>query len=261
MDIYEHIMEVVKSAGAKPCIVELGACDGSDTVKMNDILLATGKPFSHTAVEPCANNFAGLVRRMRGRTLDVVNAAVGSVDGFVPFWYSTNKEYYGSSSIRPPKEAVKVWPTMTFEKRMTNSLTLDKICACFEKIDFIWADIQGAEVDLIEGGAGALAKTRYLYTEYCDSQLYDGEIGLAEILRRLPGWVIKEQYPGDVLLKNTAFEKTDHRDCTQEECDKLDKALTDMQMDHDKEFDDSLKKVNDQYSDSLRKLADHDVNG
>jgi hypothetical protein len=69
-------------------------------------------------------------------------------------------------------------------------------------IDFIWADIQGAEIDMIEGGREALSKTRYLYTEYSNSELYEGEIGLEEIMKKLPGWSLVEDYGGDVLLKN-----------------------------------------------------------
>ncbi|MEN9248224.1 MAG: hypothetical protein Q6L50_08560 [Gloeomargarita sp. GMQP_bins_120] len=37
--------------------------------------------------------------------------------------------------------------------------------------DFIWADVQGAEVDLIQGGLQALANTRYFYTEYANTEL------------------------------------------------------------------------------------------
>jgi hypothetical protein len=69
-------------------------------------------------------------------------------------------------------------------------------------IDFIWADIQGAEIDLILGGKEAFKNVRYFYTEYCDSELYEGEIPLEKILELMPDFEVVEDYQGDVLLKN-----------------------------------------------------------
>ncbi len=71
-------------------------------------------------------------------------------------------------------------------------------------IDFIWADVQGAEEQLVAGGQEALARTRYLYTEFNDQQLYEGQVGLNEILKRMPGtWEVAERFGGeDVLLRN-----------------------------------------------------------
>jgi hypothetical protein len=46
-------------------------------------------------------------------------------------------------------------------------------------IDFIWADVQGAEEDLILGGLDTLRKrTKYLFTEYNNSEMYEGQINL-----------------------------------------------------------------------------------
>lgn len=73
-------------------------------------------------------------------------------------------------------------------------------------IDFIWADIQGAEGDLIDGGQVAFSNVRYFYTEYSNDELYEGEIGLEEILKKLPGnWSVVEDYGSDVLLKNESL--------------------------------------------------------
>ena len=75
-------------------------------------------------------------------------------------------------------------------------------------VDLLWADVQGAEVDLIEGGRETLARTSYLYTEYSNAELYAGQINLEEILARLPGWRVVQNFPttedyADVLLENT----------------------------------------------------------
>ena len=71
-----------------------------------------------------------------------------------------------------------------------------------EHVDFIWADVQGAEVDLVEGGQRTLANTRLLYTEINDIEMYEGQITLEGLLARLPGWSVVKRYPNDVLLRN-----------------------------------------------------------
>ena len=72
-------------------------------------------------------------------------------------------------------------------------------------IDFIWADMQGAEATLATGGAKTLARTRYLYCEYSDQELYEGEPTLAQLLDLLPDFEVVYRLPGDVMLRNTAL--------------------------------------------------------
>jgi hypothetical protein len=72
-----------------------------------------------------------------------------------------------------------------------------------DRVDLIWADVQGAEVDLIAGGTDTLASTRYLYTEYSDVELYEGAIDLRGIVSMLPSFRVRNRYPNDALLENT----------------------------------------------------------
>ncbi|AWN55636.1 nodulation protein [Methylobacterium sp. 17Sr1-1] len=64
------------------------------------------------------------------------------------------------------------------------------------------ASIQGAEIDLIGGGKDALSRTKYLYTEYSDLELYEGGINLDNIVSALTNFRIARLYRHDVLLKN-----------------------------------------------------------
>ena len=73
-------------------------------------------------------------------------------------------------------------------------------------IDFIWADVQGAEADIIAGGKEALRNTRYLYTEYSNTELYEGQVNLNQLLKLLPDFRVVRRYEYDVLLKNGRFE-------------------------------------------------------
>jgi len=91
------------------------------------------------------------------------------------------------------------------EKKQVKTMPLDgwvkkeKI----NKIDFIWADVQGAEKELIEGALKTLnEKTRYFYTEFYNEELYEGQINLKSILKKLPNFRIINIYGDNVLLEN-----------------------------------------------------------
>ena len=97
-------------------------------------------------------------------------------------------------------------PWCTFDQLIkVKTLTLDTWCKNegVEGIDFIWADVQGAEGDLISGGKQALARTRYLYTEYSNRELYEGQLRLQTLLSLVPDFTIVHRFAADVLLKNT----------------------------------------------------------
>jgi 2-O-methyltransferase len=70
------------------------------------------------------------------------------------------------------------------------------------KADFIWADVQGAESDLVEGATRFLKSSRYFYTEYSNDEWYEGQITLAELLQKLPDFDLVRRYPMDALFEN-----------------------------------------------------------
>jgi hypothetical protein len=69
-------------------------------------------------------------------------------------------------------------------------------------IDFIWADIQGAEHLLIKGGVNTFKNVKYFYTEYCGKEWYKGNKDAKGIQRMLPYFEVVQDFGGDVLLKN-----------------------------------------------------------
>ena len=61
----------------------------------------------------------------------------------------------------------------------------------------------GAEDLLFSGAKDTLKRTKYVYTEYCNSELYDSQLNLLGILNLFgPDWVLVHDFGGDVLLKN-----------------------------------------------------------
>jgi hypothetical protein len=49
-------------------------------------------------------------------------------------------------------------------------------------IDSMWVDVQGAEDLVFAGAQETLRCTKYLYTEYCNQELYEGQLNLAQLL-------------------------------------------------------------------------------
>src|SRR5262249_38876283 len=154
--------------------------------------------------------------------------AIGAIDGEAEFHVSSGlppdvdavtaaanypRGWDQSGSLRRPKAHRKKWPWCKFKSVITVDVRrLDSWARenAISTIDLIWADMQGAEGDLASGGQATLAKTRYLYVEYSDEEIYEGEPNLEALLGMLPNFslgmmpnfsVIK-RYPSDVLLKN-----------------------------------------------------------
>jgi 2-O-methyltransferase len=140
-----------------------------------------------------------------------VEVAVGARDETVTFYMSDGvKDRYPegwdlSGSIRPPKEHLTMAPHIEFHRTiMVECVRLDTWHAKhgYPEIDFIWADVQGAEVDLIYGGQATLQRTRYFYTEYSDSELYAGQINLQRMCQLLPHFEVECRFKNDVLLRS-----------------------------------------------------------
>jgi len=223
MDILERFKQII-SESENPIVFEFGACDGYHSKLMLDELSRQKfNNFTYHLFEPNSElhtkitNTIGYFLNANGFDVKLFGYAIGSKIGEFEFYKSggVSKDekgnildsYYGSSSIRKPKLVTEAWKDMTFETTKVHITTLDTHIELYnlndKVIDFIWADIQGAEVDLINGGKIAFDKNvKYLYTEYTDSELYEGEIGKQQILNMLPNFELIEDYGGDMLLKN-----------------------------------------------------------
>ena len=218
MDIFNRFFNIINDT-KNPVIFEFGTCDGQHTNILCSIVKQLGKEFKYFAFEADPRIMDSFYQNNRNHLseLTVVHGAIGNTDGQVTFNLSGGVEsreghfkqsFYGSSSIKKPKLVTEFWPDMTFQETNVQCYKFDTYYKMVNPgvIDFIWADVQGAENDLIKGGMTALSNTRYFYTEYCDQELYDGEIGKQDIINMLPGdWELIEDYGGDILLKNKKF--------------------------------------------------------
>jgi FkbM family methyltransferase len=141
----------------------------------------------------------------------IVNrAAIAERDGAGSLIMSTQgwgQEWTYSSSIKSPKRHLERFPVTFGEALPVVQLTLDTYCRQqqLEFIDLIWATIQGAEGEMVRGARRILLQTNYIYTDYSDDELYDGQASLSELLEMLPHFRVVELWPDHVLLENTSL--------------------------------------------------------
>jgi FkbM family methyltransferase len=185
------------SGGAPKTFLELGAHTGTDTVwmsKLPGVTIHAFEPDPRNCSQPLPN-------------VILHRAAIADRDGSAPFILSKSgwgQTWTHSSSIKLPKNHLKRYPVTFGDLIEVPAITLDSYSRQnnLGVIDFIWADIQGAEAEMIRGGRQTLARTRYLYTEYSDDELYENQATLADIVQSLPEFRIVELWSDDVLLEN-----------------------------------------------------------
>lgn len=213
MKIREHFQSIISENNTNDLIIiECGAADGGDSRWMIQDLINSKKRYKFYAFEPDTRlNGVFFQHKNISNNKNVFrfNKAVGKIDAVVDFylsdgWLDKNRRFVHQSSIKKPNGVLlKNLSTLKFEIKTVESITLDKFCKDNEidKIDFIWADIQGAEADLISGGQVMFKNTKYFYTEYEKTALYDGAPDLNNLLQLLPNFRVVEDYQTDVLLK------------------------------------------------------------
>ncbi|MBN8598350.1 MAG: FkbM family methyltransferase [Planctomycetes bacterium] len=210
------ILSSILNTSDKLTIIECGAHDGSDSYSLR-------RTFPHASIfsfEPDPRNIAKIRERGIDRVVDLNAAAVGDRDGTAPFHLSSanmtkqcpewirSPEWSGSSSLKQPAQHLEIHPWCEFNQTLeVPILRLDTFGAVkgITNLDLIWADVQGAEDLLIAGAQKMLATTSYFYTEYSEVHEYQDQLGLAQIMTRLPGlWEVVRRFPYDVLFRNVS---------------------------------------------------------
>lgn len=200
-----------------PVVLELGCNDGSDSANF----LQEFARINLHCFEPDPRPIKRFRDRINDSRCTLHEIAIGAFDGEVELIQSGGvppdgrmEDWDLSSSIRKPTGHLKHHQWCTFDRSCTVQIrSLDSWLDShpeLETIDFIWADLQGAELDLLVGGARSLAeRVRYLYTEFYDQPMYEGQIDSMEILRRLPAFECIGIYEGyNLLLRNRTFNRT-----------------------------------------------------
>jgi 2-O-methyltransferase len=189
-----------------PTILEIGCNDGSDTLAFLRVM-PQAKIYCFEpdpgAIGRFKKNLGAQLAKVR-----LFEIAVSDRTGQIDFHSSGADLPDGwdrSGSIRRPKNHLKRYPWVKFEKTITvGTCRLDDWCAenGIKQVDFIWMDAQGAEANVIAGARKILQETKFLYTEYSNDELYEGQLSLKNLLARLPSFKVVARYRNDVLLRN-----------------------------------------------------------
>jgi 2-O-methyltransferase len=194
-------------------VLEIGTNDGTDTLRLASVFPSA----QLDCFEPDPRANAAHKKRVTSSRVRLFQNAIGASNGTAVFHPSGGTPpgveddkypdgWHLSGSLRQPTGHLIEHPWVSFDEPFEVQVrTLDSWAEEFGRdgnIDFIWADVQGAEGDLLAGGTATFRRTRYLFTEYSDRSLYEGQITLEEICRLLPGWSVAKRFRNDVLLRN-----------------------------------------------------------
>jgi len=192
-----------------PTILEIGANCGQSTLTFMEQM-----PSANVyCFEPDPRAIAKFKAMIHYPNVHLIEAAVGANSGHVMFNQSSGAEHIDpagwdhSGSIRKPKTHLEVWPWVKFESQIAVQLVrLDDWVANnqINDIDFIWADVQGAESDLLIGAQQALSRTRFFYTEFSDEEWYEGQINFDTLYSLLPGFSLLHKFSHDALIVSNA---------------------------------------------------------
>lgn len=189
-----------------PIIFEIGCADGKDTKEFIDVFNDIN--FQMFCFEPEPRNCAIFRSEIKDPRVKFFQMALGGIDSDSCVFYQSNTEY--SSSLRKPTQVLfDTWPMIKFENELNVCCkTLDTFMKeqNIPFIDYIWADVQGAEDLLVIGGKDTFKnKVKYFYTEYSDTAIYENEKSLNFIMGQLPGYLLVKDYKTDALLINQRF--------------------------------------------------------
>ena len=182
-------------------ILDVGANDGGTSSVFQSLFDSV---FVH-AFEPDPRAIANIENRLKLHKLDgsrfaLHRCAVSNYDGdgeFFPStgfhpgfpWYSTGYDLSGSLN-RPLSSEYPGIPTIKFsEPFITPVVSLDRWANNhrLDRIDMIWMDLQGGELNAIRGGSDLVRKCDYIYLECEEERLvYENQPSRVEIEAHLP---------------------------------------------------------------------------
>lgn len=167
--------ELMKFLPKQAVILEAGVYDGADT-----------EEFARTFPQGRIYGFEclpGLFAKAEKRLEQYPNVklypqALNDQSGVFNFHVSTEEDYLaGSGSLLPPKLHLEIHPNIKFENIIqVEAITIDAWAAenNIEVVDFLWLDMQGAEIKALQGASDMLTNIRGIFTEVSLLETYQG---------------------------------------------------------------------------------------
>ena len=204
-----------------PVILDIGANDGLDSVSISKI-------FPNSIIH-CFEPDPRAIKRFSEfssiyKNIHLHQIAIGGVNGTVLFHQSDGfPEDYEASQMRPegwdlsgsiktPTGHLEANPGAHLKKSIdVKCMTLDSWLAekqTINSIELMRLDTQGAEGDILKNCPIALSLTNYIFTEYSDIELYEGQVSLMELDKILVNFEIMQVFENDVLFRNKSFKSS-----------------------------------------------------
>ncbi len=161
-----------------PVIIEAGAYNGSDTVRM----IEQWPNATIHAFEPVPELFEALKERAAGHpNISCYPYALSNHTGIAQFYISERPEKPGvpsqAGSLLTPKERIKHSP-LHFPKTISvPTITLDDWAKKYhiDRVDFLWLDMQGAELLVLETSKKIVPTVQLIFTEVSFIESYAGQ--------------------------------------------------------------------------------------
>ena len=197
-----------------PIILDIGCYDGNDSIEFLKIF-PDAEIYAFDADSRSISLFKNNINTDK---IKLIETAISDTNGYVNFYQSDSDEkrhyeyqnsWSASSSIKKPTNHLKVFPNIFYKNPIkVKSMTLDTWVKKnnLNYVDVIWADLNGGELDFINGATDILQKTKFLFLEFTNT-LFEDSLTIKEVENLLPNFENIGIYDylgnyGNILLKN-----------------------------------------------------------
>ncbi len=194
-------------------IFEIGACEGEDTIKLRkrfpkaDIYAFEALPKNVRRMKKNYTKYSAYgintqeVALSNNNGVEKLHISSGHPTNLprIKGWDYGNK----SSSLLPPKEHKKIHKWMKFDQQINvRTMRIDTFCGSqsIKKIDFIYMDVQGAELKVLQGAGSIIKHIGIIWMEVEAIELYENQPLKAEVetFMKKSGFVKITDTVGDV---------------------------------------------------------------
>jgi len=176
-----------------PIILEAGGHIGRDTIKMKKIwpesTIYTFEPVP-ALFEQLKKNTAHL------KQVYCYPYALSNKTGKQTLYVSSGRSD-ACSSLKEPKECLETNPTIIFENTIeVPTITIDEWAQQnnIKKIDFMWLDLQGAELEALKSAQTILANTHVIHVEINITERYKN----MPLFEEIDSWLQKQNFRCDI---------------------------------------------------------------
>lgn len=189
-DILTHVKKLIS---ASPIIVEAGAFDGRDTLKLSQ----QWPDGTIHAFEPVPEIFELLTKNTAAiSTINRHPLALSDRTGHATLYVSAKPtapdKPFQAGSLLKPKERL-AWSDVVYNKTIeVPTITLDDWTQHngINRIDFLWLDLQGMELNVLKASPKILSTIRVIYTEVEFIEAYEGQY----LYEDVKGWLEKQGF-------------------------------------------------------------------